>query len=469
MRKKLTRPTKESDIKVLEIKELVGYQDKPYRQKQLLVKKSKANVTVSIRDDASELLEKQYKTIIRSSGQKLEFLKYLIGLYSLYSRRGCEMPIKIIAEAIDTSANSVSLYLREFVELGILEQVSKSYLVGSFSKTYKCKCPDLHKIHTKVMHYNVRGKMRKKIKTMETLLKLKPLREDAWKDVRNLMKRALEEQHYFEGKKDLFSQRTSLACFSHYGKAKVTKEFDAEYNTPVMCYRAYRRFDWILDPWDVHKADKRKSETALGECYQVTFDMAMKSLRDEKRFFNSPTGRKLNLTRGSVLIPNLHLRKVYQWDTKDKPPLYTPVPPKGMKIKTTKLNNEIFGKLSKLVSLYKFYPEDLLKDISKYSSILSSYGDLFEKLGNKKSLMMVLFKFYNRHMRSAILYKKTLIKEKVKISKEILLNGIEWLMTSVPKYFLQDENSTERTLKIELRKWKRFRNFVKLPYKPITT
>jgi hypothetical protein len=94
------------------------------------------------------------RSFCRSSGTKFEFLCFLVGYKKFYSRDGGDFPTTVLAAILKTSANTISNYLKELCEKELILKTSNKYRAGISSKKYKCNSIDLINIHGLTLESN---------------------------------------------------------------------------------------------------------------------------------------------------------------------------------------------------------------------------------------------------------------------------------------------------------------------------
>lgn len=378
-----------------------------YRLKHI---KSNAGNTVAleIRDESDLFFDEFpiFKQFYRSSITKKEFLKYLVGVRGLYGTKGAELPQSIICEALGVSQNAVSMYIRQLIEFGILQKLSDSYKVGSFSKRYICTSVELHKIHVKVVHPNPDKKMKRKIKTKERLLKLIPRREEAWKNLTAFMRESLQKRDAWMTQSEI-NEVVTGQFVRHYFPSKVP--------------------------------DQKAVQTALSV----------------NHIFRTHDNKKVDVTNLSRLFSIKHYglsRETYNF-----------IHPAGHVIakKTGKVNvGQFLHLMGKVVSLYRFYERDLLADMNKRAVLLKSFEMLYAQSikGDKhKGMFDTFLSFYRKIMRKCELFAKKKDTNFKRIRSGIFdLNiAVEFFNNSFSKEVMVDKSVMDRVtnnIKVKLKK-----------------
>jgi hypothetical protein len=436
------------------IKTKIGF----YTQRFITAVNEKKGIKVDIRHDAEKFLDNHYEyfhKFYRSSRDKKNFIKFLVGLKSLYSKTGVELPCLVYGEGIDVSHNSFARYIKDAIDLGFIECVSKSYRVGSFSRRYKCKSPQLHEVHVKTIHPKPNKVMVKKIKTLKHKLKLEPLREKAWSWFLGTLKLQLKENRLW--RKNRFNQENLRKSHLQFYK-KQSLEWDEMYPLPLIARYAYFHTPFTREELKPYKYDvdgvdfRKKPEPVLRrEVEHLITDYKTPLL------FESLDKTKLNLTKACYIFGTDHL---YPYCIQRNPEIYsTQFLNYSLEAFDSGLSNGkvltdtdtflCYKHLGRLVSLYKFYPKDLLRDINKHSGTLGLYSDLWRwtgiNLGLKaeqraKPFLTLFANAYRFCMRKKNLWKPNKIN-KTKWFNGIcdVINGVEYIMGAYSRKWAKEE------------------------------
>jgi hypothetical protein len=132
----------------------------------------------------------------------------------------------------------------------------------------------------------------------------------------------------------------------------------------------------------------------------------------------------------------------------------------------------VMSKIFNVVQLYKFYPADLLKELSKRSGILHKYADLWRynslrhdhKADRDKPFLTLFSNCYRRLMRVSKLWRyKKLDKTKIFHSICDVINGVEYMLGALPRKFVNRESFYDtkvlsfwnRNAQLRLEQWKK--------------
>lgn len=390
-----------------------GYNNLDYREVHVSTDALK-DFEVSIRDDAEALIMEVplFRQFVRSSGQKLDFLKAIISNKQFFGKSGGSLSTTLYACGIQCSPMSISTYLKELMKLGIVVKVSDVWKIGAFTKTYKCNSKELHEIHVKVIHPQPDERLRRKITTMKRKLDQKPKRLEAWRELKAFCVKELKEGQLW---KDGFKPR----------KAKPAPIVDFEgiwysttYLPQVMDRPDYKaEMNELYDKLEHYQIDheeynEREKEIALKYVNKYC-DLSVKlpTFIDHKGF---PMSSLNNLAKWD----NGHGEMAAQSWARSMGKTIKIHNPKDFKAKM----KTFYQILSKLVYSYRFDSHDFLKDMGKNAHYLGLFAQFYNYQitenprlhGNQNFFRTIAYFFKRAHRKKTMQYPSAFDREKVK-------------------------------------------------------